>query len=79
VPSRTENFSRKERFSGHLFPKELCLLRFFGESAGGGFSLLSSFPPNPELFGLARAQRRRISLSLSLSRLEYTFHISRID
>ena len=71
VPFRTENFSRKERFSGHLFPKKyFCPLR--RERGGGGFSLLSSFPPNPELFGLARAQRRRISFSLSFSRLEYT-------
>lgn len=74
-----KTFLGKRDFLGTFFPKNFCLLRFFGESAGGGFSLLSSFPPNPELFGLARAQRRRISLSLSLSRLEYTFHISRID
>ena len=34
VPFRTENFSRKERFSGHLFPKKTFVL--FGESAEGG-------------------------------------------
>ena len=71
-----KTFLGKRDFLGTFFPQTFV---FFRESAGGGFSLLSSFPSKPELFGLARAQRRRISLSLSLSRLEYTFHISRID
>jgi len=61
-------FSEREIFWAPFSQKDFCPLR--RERGGGGFSLLSSFPPNPELFGLARAQRRRISLSLSLSRLE---------
>jgi ubiquitin len=64
-------FSEREIFWAPFSQKKyFCPLR--RERGGGGFSLLSSFPPNPELFGLARAQRRRISFSLSFSRLEYT-------
>ena len=65
VPFRTENFSRKERFSGHLFPTDFCLLR--RERGGWIFSsFLFSFKAGTVWTGTSAAPSD-LSLSFSLS------------
>jgi ubiquitin len=68
VPSRTENFSRKERFSGHLFPKELLSSSLLWRERGGWIfsSFLFSSKPGTVWTGTSAAPSD-LSLSFSLS------------